>query len=146
MDEQKKDVQETDIQENDTQKKGFKDVTDNMSRRSIMLWCLAGAYLVYTGYMLCSNVIKGTEGGNVGFFIAGLAFLVIGGGLLFFAVKGYLKSDKLRREEEQKEAEAAEGEEPAESEVVETVTEPKKKMSISERAALASRIDDETEE
>lgn len=146
MEEQKKDVQETDIQDNGTEKKGFKDVTDNMSRRSIMLWCLAGAYLVYTGYMLCSNVIKGTEGGNIGFFIAGLAFLVIGGGLLFFAVKGYLKSDKLRREEEEKEAEAAEEEE-AEPEVIETAAEPKKKMSISERAALASRIDDdETEE
>ena len=52
--------------------------------RSCMLMCLAGIYLLYTGYKLCKNVIDGVDGGAWYFMVAGIAFLVIGAGMLFY--------------------------------------------------------------
>ena len=49
-----------------------------MPARSYILMLLAGAYLVYTGYKLCKNVIDGVEGGSWGFFAAGVGFLIVG--------------------------------------------------------------------
>ena len=71
MEEQKKENQET-----EGTKKSFRDIVDNMPGRSVVLWCLAGFYLLYTGFTLCSNVIKGD--GGIGFLLAGIVFLVIG--------------------------------------------------------------------
>lgn len=139
------------------EQKNKKNQTDEVPRRSMLLWCLAGIYLLYTGYSLCSNVVKGTEGGGIGFFLAGIVFLIIGCGLLFGAWKGYRKLDRLRKEREG--LEKAEAEETAED-AVEEITEAEsvrddetsqaapRKMSIAERAALVNRVEngEDTEE
>lgn len=150
------------------------DLHEERPQRSLMLWCLAGLYLLYTGYKLCSNVMNGVDGGGIGFFLAGVVFLVLGGGLVFFGLKGTLKADKLRKareaeaadkaaEEASKAAKAAgkaeaddkvsveaSSEENAGSETSvseKTTAQSKKKMSIAERAALANRsAEEDTEE
>lgn len=141
MEEQKKDVKQ-----DETKKKGIMEIVDGMPVRSLMLWCLAGIYLLYTGYRLCSNVVQGKDGGGIGFLLAGILFLAIGGGLVFLGLKGYLKANKREKEEEKKAAEAAAAEEPEVAEEISEEPEKPRKMSISERAALASQIDEEPEE
>lgn len=86
--------------------------------RSCMLMCLAGLYILYTGYKLCKNVIQGVDGGGVGFFVAGVIFLIIAAGMLYVGIRGVLADDKRQKEEAKamKEAEKtakAEGEEEA---------------------------------
>ena len=107
--------------------------------RSYVLMILAGAYLIYTGYRLCKNVIDGVDGGSWGFFAAGIAFLIVGAVMLFIGGKNFIERDKenrLQREEEEKEQAAAEPE-PAEE---------KKSMSIAERANLAATLAEENAE
>ena len=107
--------------------------------RSYVLMLLAGAYLIYTGYRLCKNVIDGVDGGSWGFFAAGIAFLIVGAVMLFIGGKNFIERDKenrLQREEEEKEQAAAEPE-PAEE---------KKSMSIAERANLAANLAEENAE
>lgn len=107
--------------------------------RSYVLMLLAGAYLIYTGYRLCKNVIDGVDGGSWGFFAAGIAFLIVGAVMLFIGGKNFIERDKenrLQREEEEKEQETAEPE-PAEE---------KKRMSIAERANLAANLAEENAE
>lgn len=128
-------------------KKDKKNLTDEMPKRSMLLWTLAGIYLLYTGYTLCSNVIKGEEGASIGFLLAGIVFLLIGGGLLIAAMKGYKKIEKNSREREAQEAAAAEK---MAEETVEKIEETAEKsaphkMTIAERAALANRAEDEEE-
>ena len=48
-----------------------------------VLWILAGGYLLYTAYSLCKGFIAGEEGTSIGFLLAGIAFAVIGAGLVF---------------------------------------------------------------
>ena len=106
--------------------------------RSYILMCLAGMYLLYTGFKLCQNVINGVEGGNMGFFIAGAAFFLVGAGMLVIGGKNLLKRDKEKRaaleriEKEQAEAKKAQAE---------AQTAPKK-MSIAERARLAGTVEE----
>ncbi len=71
--------------------------------RSCMLMCLAGIYLLYTGYKLCKNVIDGVDGGAWYFMVAGIAFLVIGAGMLFYGGKNVIKDDKEKRAKEAEE-------------------------------------------
>lgn len=74
------------------------------SNRRFLLWTLAGIYLLYTGYSLCKNVIQGAEGASTGFLLAGIAFAVVGAGLLFFSAKSMLAEDKLKKAKAAKEA------------------------------------------
>lgn len=124
-----------------------KNITEEMSRRSMLLWTLAGIYLLYTGYTLCANTIKGVDGGGIGFFIVGIVFLLIGGGLLFAAAKGYMKLDKKQKEQKAAEEAAAEKAEEENVEEIEAAAESAEtpaphKMSIAERAALANQAED----
>ena len=68
--------------------------------RSCILMLLAGAYLIYTGYRLCRNVIDGVEGGGWGFFAAGVGFLVVGVVMLIVGGKNFIKNDKEKRADE----------------------------------------------
>ena len=65
--------------------------------RSCVLMLLAGLYLLYTGYKLCQNVLNGVEGGNWGFFAAGVGFLIVGAVMLFIAGKNYLRREKEKK-------------------------------------------------
>ena len=56
---------------------------EKASGRRMLLWGLAGIYLLYTGFSLCKGFINGEEGSQMGFMIAGIAFLAIGAGLIF---------------------------------------------------------------
>ena len=107
--------------------------------RSCMLMCLAGIYLLYTGYKLCKNVIDGVDGGSWGFFAAGIGFLIVGAVMLFIGGKNFIKRDKEKRAME----EAAMAEEKAAE--PEKTTE-KKTMSIAERARLASSLEESESE
>lgn len=114
MDEQKKDISEN-IEEKPQKKP-----------RNNIFWIFAGAYLIYTGYQLCIGVINGEEGSNVGFFIAGLVFALVG---VWVDIRSFLIINK-----ESKEKRAAEEAEAAQQ------VENKAKMSISERANLANNL------
>ena len=105
--------------------------------RSCMLMCLAGIYLVYTGYKLCKNVIDGVDGGAWYFMVAGIAFLVIGAGMLFYGGKGVIKDDKEKR------AKAAEEKARLEKEAQEAGN---GKKSISDRANLVKDLNEEVQE
>ena len=94
---------------------------------------IAGLYLLYTGYTLCSDVITGVEGGSWGFAAAGVGFLIIGAVMLVIGGKNFLKKQK-----EKQEAETAE-----QTEKLSVPEEPRKAMSIAERARLASTLAEE---
>ncbi|MDO4276940.1 MAG: hypothetical protein Q4D16_25040 [Eubacteriales bacterium] len=115
--------------------------------RSLMLMVLAGIYLLYTGYRLCKNVIDGVEGASIGFMLAGIAFFIIGAGMLFIGGRGVFRADKLKKAQEAAAAaQEAQQPKPAEDTSSEAAQEAGKKMSISERARLASKLEDEEEE
>ena len=108
------------------------------------LWILAGGYLLYTAYSLCKGFIAGEEGTSIGFLLAGIAFAVIGAGLVFVSIKNMISEDRLKKAKEATNAAvraAAGGEFAKESE-----TEIHKSMSIAERANLTKRLDDEEED
>ena len=137
MEEQSKNPEGQETEESTS--KGNAPQKNTTPTRSYVLMLLAGAYLIYTGYRLCKNVIDGVEGGSWGFFAAGIAFLIVGAVMLFIGGKNFIERDKenrLQREEEEKEQEAAEPE-PAEE---------KKRMSIAERANLAANLAEENAE
>ena len=108
-----------------------------------MLWTLAGIYLLYTGYSLCKGFITGAEGTGIGFMLAGIAFAVIGVGLLVASIKTMISEDKLKKAKAAKDAAmaAAAGSELDKGDGSGT----KKSMSISERANLAKRLENEEE-
>lgn len=119
------------------------------SNRRFLLWTLAGIYLLYTGYNLCKNVIQGAEGASTGFLLAGIAFAVVGAGLLFFSAKSMLTEDKLKKARAAKEAgmrAAAGGELGETSQGKSAPSGEKKSMSIAERANLAKRLEEEEAE
>ena len=65
---------------------------------SYMLYVIAGGYLVYTGYQLCENLIKGLDV-QLGFVAAGIAFIIIGAALVVLGIRGYSRDEKRKREE-----------------------------------------------
>ena len=113
------------------------------SNARFMLWTLAGIYLLYTGYSLCKGFITGAEDTGIGFMLAGIAFAVIGVGLLVASIKTMISEDKLKKAKEAKDAAmaAAAGSELDKGDGSGT----KKSMSISERANLAKRLENEEE-
>ena len=126
--------EETEIQTSENSEKASADSEPEKKERpagtSFGLLLLAGVYLLYTGYKLCANVLKGEEGASWGFFIAGAAFLIIGAGMLFVAAK------TAKQRSDAKKAAAAEEEK---EHPVEPVQEPKR-MTIAERAKLAGNV------
>ena len=113
------------------------------SNARFMLWTLAGIYLLYTGYSLCKGFITGAEGTGIGFMLAGIAFAVIGVGLLVASIKTMISEDKLKKAKAAKDAAmaAAAGSELDKGDGSGT----KKSLSISERANLAKRLENEEE-
>ena len=79
--------EETEIQTSENSENASADSEPKKQERpaaNFGLLLLAGVYLLYTGYKLCANVLKGEEGASWGFFIAGAAFLIIGAGMLLW--------------------------------------------------------------
>ena len=62
-----------------------------MPTRTCIMMILAGLYLLYTGYKLCSDVLSGVEGGSWGFAVAGVGFFIVGAGMLVIGGKNFLK-------------------------------------------------------
>ena len=133
-----------------------KKLWETLPVRSCMLMCLAGLYILYTGYRLCKNVIDGVEGASFGFFIVGVVFLVLAVGMLYVGIRGVLADDKKQKaeaaalkeaEKAEKTEELSEKEEPEKE--MENAEEGKKttgKMSIKDRANLAGRLAEEESE
>lgn len=95
------------------------------------LMLLAGVYLVYTGYQLCRDVLTGVEGASVGFLAAGVAFLVIGGVILYKSCKNQWLRKQAKKAQEAKEMELdPQPEEP----------ETPRRMTIAERAKLTETL------
>ena len=118
----------------ETREPGFVGWMNSVPRRSCILFLIAGLYLAYMGYQLCSNVIKGVDGANPGFFAAGAAFILIGVFLAFVGGRGMIREDNLRKQQEREEAEKAAAEK----------TEPEpSRMTIADRAKLTDRLEDE---
>jgi len=118
------------------EKNKFVQWMNSLPSRSCIVMAAAGIYLIYLGRNLVSDVMKSGGSENIGFGIAGGAFILVG---IFMAVvggRGILRYGKKQKEA----AEEAKREEEAKKE------EPPKKMSISERASLAGRIEDENPE
>ncbi|MBU5480673.1 DUF308 domain-containing protein [Blautia sp. MSJ-19] len=131
MEEQNKNPEQQETEVQTSQENAPQNTTPT---RSYILMILAGCYLLYTGYQLCKNVIDGVDGGNWGFFAAGIGFLLVGAVMLFIGGKNFIKRDKEKRamEAAMMEQKAAEPEPQQE----------KKSMSIAERARLASNLED----
>lgn len=110
------------------------EVQQGLPNRSCVLMFIAGLYLLYTGWQLCQNVLKGVEGGNWGFFAAGVGFFIVGAVMLFISGKNFL-----RREKEKKEAEARELQNHP---LPEDKPQERKAMTIAERARLAEGLSD----
>lgn len=139
-----------------------KKLWETLPVRNCMLMCLAGLYILYTGYRLCKNVIDGVEGASFGFFIVGVVFLVLAVGMLYVGIRGVLADDKKQKAEAAaakeaakaeevegiSEAEEKNGTEKAAEELKAAVEEPKEKgkMSIRDRANLAGRLAEEESE
>ena len=110
--------------------------------RTYVIMALAGVYVAYLGYSLCSSVIKGAEGSSPGFMVAGIVFLVLGVVFVINGLKGYFKMTKLPKYPEERErAEDASQEAKEEKSPVSD-----KKMSLSDRANLVSQLGDVEEE
>lgn len=124
-----------------------KKLWETLPVRSCMLMCLAGLYILYTGYRLCKNVIDGVDGGGAVFFIVGIAFLILAAGMLYVGVRGVLADDKKQKAEAAAAKEAAKAEEKEEEKAEQTEEIPEtKKMSIKDRANLAGRLAEEESE
>lgn len=133
MEEQKKELQES--AEDTAAEENVQESQPVKQTRSFVLWILGGIYLVYTGYQLCKGYLDGAEGSSVGFFIAGAAFVVLGAVLAIKGVISTSKQDKAKREAEAAERKKIMAEEPSR-----TPGDAPKKMSIAERANLASSL------
>ena len=109
---------------------------DSVNSRSAIVMLIAGAYLAYLGWGLCKGYLDGAEGSGIGFFCAGAAFILIGVFMVFVGGKVTIKAQNEKKQEEAENKNTGAPEEvPAE----------KKTMSIAERAALASRSEEELE-
>ena len=113
---------------------------------------LAGAYVMYTGYNLCHDVLKGEEGSSWGFMAAGVIFLILGGAFVVNGIRGWIRADKEKKDREALETKKAEDSQEADSEIPDGDPEENgeaapatKKMSIADRANLVSRLEDEEE-
>ena len=115
---------------------------EKASGRRMLLWGLAGIYLLYTGFSLCKGFINGEEGSQMGFMIAGIAFLAIGAGLIFAAARNALKSGKVKELKEAGEAAGRAGTELKSEDRPLT----DRSMSIAQRANLTQRLADEETE
>lgn len=134
MEEQSKNPEGQETEESTS--KGNAPQKNTTPTRSYVLMLLAGAYLIYTGYRLCKNVIDGVDGGSWGFFAAGAAFIVVGAVMLFVGGRNYLRREKEKRAEQEAQAQI----------IRETqLAEEKKTMSIADRARLAEGLDDAEE-
>lgn len=108
----------------DERKSGIRGMVDGIPKRSCMVMCLAGAYIMYLGFQLCKNVMDGVDGGGIGFLIAGIVFLVLGALFLAVSIRGFvLESKKQAEETEDASIEESSEEETEEKETEETETE-----------------------
>ncbi|MDO4340192.1 MAG: hypothetical protein Q4C91_19240 [Eubacteriales bacterium] len=130
MEEQKNVQQEEPREESGEQSQG-------MPSRSYILQMLAGAYLLYTGYRLCKNVLDGIEGASWGFFAAGAAFIVIGCVMLFVGVRGTMRNEKEKKAIEA--AAAAAQQETAAQEDTQEPAEEAEKVSQGEKVQEAEQ-------
>ena len=138
-------TQQKDMQEIAKSEEKEQDAEEQKSSNArFLLWTLAGIYLLYTGYSLCKGFITGAEGTSIGFMLAGIAFAVIGVGLLFLSIKNMLSEEKLKKAKMAKSAalEAAAGGELKK----ETTSGQHKSMSIAERANLVKELEGEEED
>ena len=110
--------------------------------RTYIIMALAGAYVAYLGYSLCSSVIKGTDGSSPGFMIAGIVFLVLGVAFVINGLRGYFKMTKIPKYPE----EGENAEETSKVSETENRTVSDKKMSLSDRANLVSQLGDVDED
>lgn len=132
MEEQKNAQQENLQEESGEQPQG-------MTSRSYLLQMLAGAYLLYTGYRLCKNVLDGVEGASWGFFAAGAVFIVIGCVMLFVGVRGTLRKDKEKKAEEAAAAAAAQQETATQEDTQDSVEEAEE-VSQGEKVQKAEQM------
>lgn len=65
----------------------------NRMKSTYMLRILAGAYLIYIAYSLVGGYVKG-ESPSFWIALAGIAFGIIGAGLLYFSIKGWIRCTK----------------------------------------------------
>lgn len=133
MEEQKTELQES--AEDTAAGETVQESQPAIQTRSFIFWILGGVYLVYTGYQLCKGYLDGAEGSGVGFFIAGAVFIVLGAVLAIKGVISTSKQDKAKRA-----AEAAERKRTMAETLSKTPGDAPKKMSIAERANLASSL------
>ena len=138
-------TQQKDMQEIAKSEEKEQDAEEQKSSNArFLLWTLAGIYLLYTGYSLCKGFITGAEGTSIGFMLAGIAFAVIGVGLLFLSIKNMLSEEKLKKAKMAKSAalEATAGGELKK----ETASGQHTSMSIAERANLVKELEGEEED
>ena len=142
-----------------------------LPKRSCILFLIAGAYLIYTGYTLIQGKLTGSEGASTVTAVFGGGFIVAAVVMIVMALRS-LSVLKKQEEEESRENSAAESMEASEnpddaenpdgsgntedSDLMEEVTENKvegqdgirsrRNMSIAEKARLVKNLGDDPEE
>ena len=71
----------------------------NRMKSTYMLRILAGAYLIYIADSLVGGYVKG-ETPSFWIALAGAAFGIIGAGLLYFSIKGWIRCTKAANDTE----------------------------------------------
>lgn len=104
--------------------------------RNSILWFLGGIYLIYTAYQLISGFVKGNEGSSVWFCVIGVFFGATG------AVLAYLGFKEMSKNQGQGGGLFGAARQQAE----EAAEEPKRKLSIAEKARLAEKLEEPAEE
>ena len=77
---------------------GNQSSSGGLDNRRILIWSVAGIYLVYLGIRLCSGFLRHEEGSAPLGLVFGLVFVVMGGYLVFRTMKEYSLSEKKKKE------------------------------------------------
>ena len=107
---------------------------------------IAALYLIYLGYELCIGFINKKEGSGIGFMLVGIVFVIVGISVVIYSVKGSRRRHELIKAAEAAEAAAALEEEKEEIAETEVKKEDTRKLSISERARMVEKLEEDCSE
>ncbi len=116
----------------------------SLSRRSCILYLIAGVYLIYTGFTLIKGKVTGVETATWGTAIFGGVFIIAAAVMIVVALRA-LKVLESQNKEESEGSGEKDAQESGTAECTVNGTEdvkPQKPLSIAERARLVSDLGD----
>ena len=117
----------------------------SLSRRSCILYLIAGVYLIYTGFTLIKGKVTGVETATWGTAIFGGLFIIAAAVMIVVALRALKVLESQKKEESEESEEKTDEAESGTAEGTGDGTEdvkPQKPLSIAERARLVSDLGD----